>query len=226
MSRVLRPALLLAAKDLRLEMRTRDVLTSVGLFALLVLVVASFAFPTFGEGKNAVAAGVLWMAFMFAGLLGMGRSFAIEKEDACIDGLLVSPVPREAIFLGKLIAIFAFTATTEAFILPIFIVLLQLQPGHGLPLLVLATFLGTLGIATVGTLFAGIAVNTRTREAILPLLVIPISIPVMIAAVKSSETALGGSWIGTAGPWLLLLGVFDVLFLLVGVATFPYVMEG
>ena len=118
------PARTIAGKDLRLELRTRDVVASVGLFVLLVVVMASFSFPTTGEGRDAVAAGVLWMAFMFAALLGMGRSMAIEKEDACMDGLLTSPAPRESIFLGKLAANLAFTGVVELVILPVFVVLL------------------------------------------------------------------------------------------------------
>lgn len=221
-----RPMLLIAGKDLRLEFRTRDILTSVGLFALLVVVTASFALPTWGAGREGVAAGVLWMAFVFAGLLGLGRSFAIEKEEGCIDALLMSPAAREAVFLGKLIANLTFTYAVEAAILPLFMVLLQLRLGGGVVLLVLAAILGTLGLATIGTLFASIAVNTKTREAILPLLVLPVAVPVMIAAVKTSEAALGGEFSGAATPWVLLMVGYDALFLLVALVTFPHVTEG
>ncbi len=222
----LRPAFLIAGKDLRLEMRTKDIVSAVGLFAILVVVTASFAFPTLGHGNEGVAAGILWMAFLFAGLLGLGRSFAIEKEEGCIDGLMISPAPRESVFLGKLLANLAFTFAVEAVVLPVFIVLLNLRPGAGLVLLVVSAILGTLGLATVGTLFSAIAVNTKTREAILPLLVMPVAVPVMIAAVKATEAALGGSWSGAATPWVLLMGGYDALFLLVAFATFPQLMEG
>jgi heme exporter protein B len=221
----LTPALTIAGKDLRLELRTRDVVASVGLFVLLVVVTASFAFPTEGEGREGVAAGVLWMAFTFAALLGMSRSMAIEKEDACLEGLLTSPAPRESIFLGKLFANLGFTFAVELVILPVFIVLLRLSPSGGVPLLVLGTFLGTLGLVTVGTLFSAMAVNTRGREAILPLLVMPVSVPVMIAAVKVSEAAFVGAWSGSTNAWLLLMLAYDALFLLVALATFPFVME-
>lgn len=221
----LRPALTIAAKDLRLELRTRDVLTSVGLFALLVVVTASFAFPTFGEGREGVAAGVLWMALLFAALLGMGRTFALETEEACFDGLLVSPAPRESIFLGKLLASLAFTGAVEVVIVPVFIVLLQLEPGAGMALLALTAVLGTLGLVTVGTLFASMAVKTRGREAVLPLLVMPVSVPIMIAAVKASESAIAGNWTGGSGSWLLLMIGYDALFLAVALWTFPHVTE-
>lgn len=225
MSGWLRPALLVAGKDLRVEMRTKNVVTAVGLFALLVVVVASFAFPTSGEGREGVAAGMLWMAFLFASLLGMGRSFAQEREEGCIEGLVASPVPREAIFLGKLLSNLAFTGAAEIAILPIFLVLLQLAPGGGLPLLILAVALGTLALVTVGTLFAGMAVQTHAREAILPLIAIPITVPAMIASVQATSAALKGKPVGAAGTWLLLLVAYEAIFLLVALATFPYVLE-
>ncbi len=218
-------ALTIAGKDLRLELKTRDVVASVGLFVLLVVVTASFAFPTGGDGREGVAAGVLWMAFLFAALLGMGRSMALEKEEGCLEGLLVSPAAREAIFLGKLFANLGFTFAVELVILPVFVVLLQLEPGGGVALLVLCAFLGTTGLVTVGTLFAAMAVNTRGREAILPLLVMPVSVPVMIAAVKTSEAALTGTWGAGTVSWLLLMVGYDALFLLVALATFPHVTE-
>lgn len=214
----------IAGKDLRLELKTRDVVASVGLFVLLVVVTASFALPTTGEGREAVAAGVLWIAFLFAALLGMGRSMAIEKEESCLEGLLVSPAPREAIFLGKLLANLGFTFAVELLILPVFVVLLELRVAAA-ALLVMSALLGTLGIVTVGTLFAAMAVNTRGREAILPLLVMPIAVPAMIAAVEMTEAALTGAWTGSTTSWLLLSVGYDALFLMVAIATFPHVTE-
>jgi heme exporter protein B len=221
----LAPAFTIAGKDLRLEMKTRDIVASVGLFVLLVVVMASFAFPTGGEGREGVAAGVLWMAFLFAALLGMGRSMAIEKDDACLEGLLVSPAPREAVFLGKLFTNLGFTFAVELVILPLFIILLHLSPGGGIWLLILATFLGTLGLVTVGTLFSAMAVNTRGREAILPLLVMPVSIPVMVAAVQVSQAGFAGKASSGTTSWLLLMLGYDALFLLVALVTFQYVTE-
>jgi heme exporter protein B len=221
----LRPAARIAAKDLRIELRTRDVLTAIGLFALLIIVVASFSLPTTGEHRDAIAAGLLWMAFLFAILLGIGRSLAMEHEDACIDALVTSPVPRESIFLGKVLSNLAFAGTAEVVLLPLAIVLLGLEPGRGLPLLVLTVALGTVALVTVATLFSAMAVHTRTREAILPLLVIPVAIPVMIGAVKATEVALEGGAIGAATSWLLLLTAAAALFLLAGLVMFPHVLE-
>jgi heme exporter protein B len=217
------PAATIAVKDLRLEAKTRDVVASVGLFSLLVVVTASFTLPTTGPDREGVAAGVLWIAFLFAALLGMSRSMAIEKEEGCFEGLLVSPAPRESIFLGKLLANLGFTFAIELLILPVFVVLMDLRVG-GAALLVLSAFLGTLGIVVVGTLFASIAVNTRGREAILPLLVMPVAVPVVIAAVRTTQAALTDAW-GSTTSWLLLALGYDALFLLVALATFPHLTE-
>jgi heme exporter protein B len=211
------PAVAIAGKDLRLETKTRDMVASVGLFVLLVVVTASFAFPTSGKGREEVAAGVLWIAFLFAALLGLGRSMAIEKEEGCFDGLLASPAPRESIFLGKLFANLGFTFAIELVLLPVFAVLLQLRVA-GVALLVLTTFLGTFGLASI-------AVNTRGREAILPLLVMPVSVPVMVAAVKATQAALDGNVTSSTTSWLLLALAYDALFLLVALATFPHLTE-
>lgn len=220
----LAPALTIAGKDLRLELRTRDIVSSVGLFVLLVVVTASFALPLEGAGREGMAAGVLWIAFVFAALLGLGRSLAAEKEEACMSGLLLSPAPREGIFLGKLLSNLSFTGTVELLMVPIFIVLLQLHPG-AIGLLLLSIGLGTFGIATIGTLFAAMAVNTRGREAILPLLVLPVAVPQVTAAVKSTQAALAGHWTSSTSSWLLLMVAFDAVFLLVALVTFPYVTE-
>jgi heme exporter protein B len=220
-----RSARRIAAKDLRIELRTRDVLTAMGMFALLIVVVASFSFPAGGAEREMVAAGLLWMAWLFSILLGIGRSIALEHEDDCLDALVCSPVPREGIYLGKLLSNLAFVGATQLFLLPVAIVLLQLEPRRGLPLLVLTVAIATVALVAVTTLFAAMAVNTRTREAILPLLVIPVAIPVLVAAVRATEIALAGGQANAAIPWLLLLTAAAALFLLLGLATFRHVLE-
>jgi heme exporter protein B len=222
---VLRQAGRIAAKDLRIELRTRDILTAMGLLSLLIVVVASFSFPTAGEHHEQIAAGLLWIAILFAVLLGIGRSLAIEHEHACMDALMVSPVPRESIYLGKVLSNLAFVGAALLLLLPLSIVLLQLEPGRGIVLLLLTVVLATLALVGITTLLSAMAVHTRTREAILPLLVIPVAIPVLIAAVQATRIALSGGAIGTALPWLLLLTAAAALFLLLGLATFRHVLE-
>lgn len=223
--RTLRHARRIAAKDLRIELRTRDILTAMGLFALLIVVVASFSFPTASEHREEIAAGLLWMAFLFAALLGIGRSLAMEHEHACIDALVTSPVPRESIYLGKVLSNLAFVGVAQLLLLPVAIVLLQLAPGRGLVLLLVTVALATLALVAVTTLLSAMAVNTRTREAILPLLVIPVALPVLIAAVQATSIALTGGTLAAATPWLLLLTATAALFLLLGLATFRHVLE-
>jgi heme exporter protein B len=220
-----RAARRIAAKDLRIELRTRDVLTAMGMFALLIVVVASFSFPTAGEQREPIAAGLLWMAWLFAILLGIGRTLAMEHEDDCLDALLTSPVPRESIYLGKLLSNLAFVGVTQLFLLPVAVVLLQLEPRTGLPLLLLTVAIGTLALVALTTLFAAMAATTRTREAILPVLVIPVAIPVLVAAVRATEIALSGGAPGAATSWLLLLTAAAALFLLLGMAMFRHVLE-
>jgi heme exporter protein B len=220
-----RAARRIAAKDLRIELRTRDVLTAMGMFALLIVVVASFAFPTSGAQREAVAAGLLWMAWLFAILLGIGRTLAMEHEDDCLDALLTSPVPRESIYLGKLLSNLAFVGVTQLFLLPVAVVLLQLEPRTGLPLLLLTVAVGTLALVALTTLFSAMAATTRTREAILPVLVIPVSLPVLVAAVRATDIALSGGALGAATSWLLLLTAAAALFLLLGLAMFRHVLE-
>jgi heme exporter protein B len=220
-----RAARRIAAKDLRIELRTRDVLTAMGLFALLIVVVASFAFPTSGVPRETVAAGLLWMAWLFAILLGIGRTLAMEHEDDCLDALLTSPVPRESIYLGKLLSNLAFVGVTQLFLLPVAVVLLQLEPRTGLPLLLLTVAMGTLALVALTTLFSAMAATTRTREAILPVLVIPVALPVLVAAVRATDIALSGGALGAASSWLLLLTAAAALFLLLGLTMFRHVLE-
>ena len=142
-----------------------------------------------------------------------------------MEGLMSSPAPRESIYLGKLLSNLIFTGLVEIAIIPIFLILLQLHPGRGIVLLVLTAILGTLGLVTVGSLFAAMAVNTRTREAILPVLVIPVAIPVVIASVKATEAAFLGKSVSSAQGWLLLLTAYFLVFLMVSFATFPFLLE-
>lgn len=220
----LRTAWVIAAKDLRLERRTHDVVGSAGLFALLILVTASFTLPTWGEGREAVAAGVLWMAVLFASLLGVGRSQSIENEQRCLDALLVAPVRRDVIFLGKVLAGLMFTWAVAAVLTPTFIVLMQVD-GASLALLAIAVLLGTTGLVGVGSLFAMLTGHTRMQQPLLPVLVMPVSVPLMIAAVETTSAALAGAAVVDSLRWLALLVGFDAIFILVAVLTVPYLVE-
>ncbi len=223
MREALRPVVALVWKDVLLESRTRDIVLAVLVFALLVIVIFNFAFEPTPGTVALVAPGVLWVAFMFGGVLGLTRSFAQEKDRGNLQGLLLTPVGRDSIFYGKALSSFLFMMLVELIVFPIFAVLFNLPLW--MPGLVPVALLATLGIATVGTLFSAIAVNTRAREVMLPLLFFPVAVPVVIAAVEASGIVLrDGGWSDMA-RWLPLLAAFDAIFLIVCPFAFQLVVE-
>jgi heme exporter protein B len=176
------------------------------------------------ENIAQVAPGVLWVTFAFASTLELNRSLALEMENDCLDGLLLAPMDRSAIYFGKMVGNLIFICTIEALILPIFSVLFDLNLIR--PSLLLTIFLGTVGFAGVGTLLSAIAVNTRAREVMLPVLLFPIILPVVIAATKVTGGILDGIPLGDLAHWLRFLVAFDVIFLVVSYMTFDFVVQG
>ena len=210
-------------KDTISEMRTKEIVFSVLVFTLLVIVIFNFAFGASREMMNLVAPGILWVTFAFAGVLGLQRSFVPEKEQGCLEGLMVCPISREAIYLGKLLGSLFFMLVIEAIALPIFAVLFNL-PVLTFQLIVI-TVLTTIGFVSIGTLFSALAVNTKARDMVLPILFLPVVVPLIISAVKASGQALaGGSWSDMV-PWLQIIGAFDVIFLVVSFWVFAFVIE-
>lgn len=217
----LAPVLAILWKDIRCELRSKQTWTGMGLFALLVLVIFNFAFDLRVDNKAAIAPGVLWIAFVFASLLGLGRTIAAEREKGSMDRLLLCPVDRKAIYLAKLLGNLLFIGVVEIVALPVYAALFNVPLFAG-ALLPIVLF-GTLGIATVGTLFSAMAAATRARELLLPVLVFPLIVPVVISAVRAT-----GSLIVTAPnepPWLGLIAAFDVIFLSISMLMFAYVIE-
>ena len=223
MNRALGPMAAIVWKDLRLEARSRDLLVSVVFFGLLLVVVFSFAIKPTPEMAAELAPGILWVAFAFAATLAMNRSFIREQEQGGLDGLLLSPVSRDAIFLAKAATSFLFMLVVEAALLPVYAVLLQFSAFSFT--LVLTIVLATLGFALIGTLFSALAAQTRSREIMLPVLFFPIVLPVIIAAVEVSTKAIGGETLFGAGRWLPLIAVFDALFLVICPWLFSVVVE-
>ncbi len=219
----LNKVLAILAKDVASELRTREVLSSMFVFAVLVIVVFNFAFELKVENVEAVAPGVLWVAIAFAGMLGLNRSFITEKDRGCMEGLLLCPVDRSTIYLGKMLGNLLFMTATEAIVLPLFAAFFNLSALS--PRLLLIVVLGTVGFAAVGTLFSAVAVHTRTREVMLPVLLLPVAIPVLVAAVKATEVAIAQAPPPTEGPWLGVLVAFDVIFTTVAFLTFEYVFQ-
>ncbi len=210
-------------KDILSEIRTKESITSVLVFTLLVIVIFNFAFDFSAETMNLVAPGILWVTFAFAGVISLNRGFLVEKEENCIEGLLACPVPREAIYLGKVIGSLVFMLAVEVIGLPIFAFLFNL-PVLSLQIIVI-TLLTTIGFTAVGTLFSAMAVNTKAREMVLPILFLPLVSPIIISAVKASSMALGGETWGAMGNWLAIIGTFDVIFLVASYLLFSFIIE-
>ena len=210
-------------KDLAAELRSRELLTSMLVFSLLVILIFNFALELDAKTRATVTSGVLWVTFAFAGTLGLNRSMAIEKDRGCLDGLLLAPVDRSAIYFGKAAGNLVFMLIVEAIVLPVYSILYNtnlLQPG-----LILVILLGSIGFVAVGTLLSTMAVQTRTRDVLLPILLFPVLIPVMIAAVKASSGFLQGIEMAEILPWLNLLLVYDIIFTAVAFMVFDYVVE-
>jgi len=212
-----------AWKDLAAEFRSRELFTAMLVFSLLVILIFNFALELDIKTRESVTAGVLWVTFAFAGTLGLSRSMSIEKDQGSMDGLLLAPVDRSAIYFGKVISNLAFMLIVEAIVLPVYSFLYNvnlLQPG-----LILILLLGSIGYVVVGTLLAAMAVQTRTRDVLLPILLFPVVIPVLIAAVKASGAFLAGDGPANIRPWLNLLVVYDVIFTSIAFMVFDYVVE-
>jgi heme exporter protein B len=208
-------------KDLRCELRSKQTWIGMVLFALLVLIIFNFAFDLRVEDRAAVAPGALWTAFIFASILGLGRTIAAEREQGSMDRLLLCPVDRKAIYLAKLIGNLLFIGAVEIVAMPVFIALfdVRLLLWGLLPIL----FTGSLGIAIIGTLFSVIAAATRARELLLPVLVFPLIVPVVIASVRATGALLVPAY--NEPPWLGLLIAFDLIFLSVSLLVFRFVVE-
>ncbi|NQW23719.1 MAG: heme exporter protein CcmB [SAR202 cluster bacterium] len=223
MNGLLGPILVIVWKDILLELRSRDLVVSILVFGLLVVVVFNFALNNAPGRAAELAPGILWVAFAFSAVLAMNRAFVREQEQGGLEGLLISPVSRDAIFLGKVLTSLIFMLLIEAALLPVYAVMLDFS---ALSLtLVLTIFLGTLGFAVVGTLFSAMAVQTRSREIMLPVLFFPVVLPIIIAAVEASTRAVGGETFVGLGRWLPLIGIFDALFLVICPWIFAFVVE-
>jgi heme exporter protein B len=208
-------------KDIRCELRSKQMVIGMGLFALLVLVIFNFAFDLRVDNKAAVAPGALWVAFIFASFLGLGRTIAAEREKGSFDRLLLCPVDRKAIYLAKLLGNVLFIGVVEIVALPVFAILFNVPFSAGA--LIPIVLLGTLGIASVGTLFSAMAAATQARELLLPILVFPLIVPIVIASVRATGALMVVS--ANEPPWLGLIAAFDAIFLSLSTILFEYVIE-
>lgn len=219
----LKKALAITRKDVLLELRTKEIIFSAMLFTILVIITFNFAFEGSKATISLVAPGMLWVAFTFAGILSLNRSFVAEKEENCLEGLMIAPVSREVIYAGKMLGSLLFMLIIEVIALPVFALLFDL-PVFSAQVITI-TLLATIGFAAVGTLFSALAVNTKAREMVLPILFLPVVVPVIISAVKASGLALSGESWGALASWLQILGAFDAIFLVVSFWVFNYLIE-
>ena len=217
--------LALLRKDLQIEFRTKDMLSSLLMLGLLTLVVLSFAFDPTSDLREEAAPGALWVAVIFAGVLGLNRSFPAERDNDCLQGLLLCPIDRGTIYLAKALGNFLFIMLAQVAIVPIFVFFFNVPATWGLAGVFLALALGALGFSAVGTLFAVISVRTRAREVMLPLLLLPLVVPIFIAGVKVTARALSGKELADVAQWLNLMVGFDAIFLVVGWLVFEYAVE-
>lgn len=217
---LLKSSWLVFEKDLRIELRTGEILITTGFFALLVAVMSSLSFYLDDVTSRRVAPGVLWISIAFSGVLAMGRSWARERDHDVMRGLLLSPLPRPAIFLGKALGIFMFLFAVEILLVPIIAVLYRLDLGKvWLPVSALVV-LGTIGFSAAGTLFAAMGVRTRTKELVLSVVLFPLVSPALLAGVVATREVLGGAGFEEIGNWLRILGAFDLVFVVMGAVLF------
>ena len=210
-------------KDTLIELRTKEVLTAILVFALLVLVIFNFAFGARADIMELVAPGILWVSITFGGVLGFNRTFTVEKENSRLEGLMLCPLDHAVIYWGKLAGSFTFILAVAVVITPIFLVFFSLPLF--LPRLALIIVLATLGFAAVGTLFSALAINTRARDIMLPILFLPIAVPVIVAAVKATAVVIAGKSWGDMLTWLQIMIAFDIIYLVVATLVFEFVIE-
>ena len=220
-----RRVLAVAWKDLVAEWRDRESITAMCFFAFLVLFLLSFALNGDQTLIRGASSGLLWLAFAFTGVLGLARSVQSELANDCLDGLLLYPAEREAIYLGKLLGNFSVILLVELISFPIFAILYNMDLWPQLPKLLLITVPATLGFAAAGTLLSTMTAGLRAREAMLPFLLFPMTIPLILAAVRGTEVVLRHESFELAMPWLKLMAAFDLLFLVGSLLTFEFLVE-
>jgi heme exporter protein B len=220
----IKAVLAVVQKDLAAEFRSRELLSAMLVFSMLVILIFNFALELDIRVRQSVTAGVLWTTFAFAGTLGLNRSMAVEKDRGCMDGLLLAPVDRSAIFFGKAISNLAFMLIVEAIVIPLYAMLYNETRIFRLEFLGVL-LLGSIGYIAVGTLLSAMSVQTRTRDVLLPILLFPVAVPVLLASVKASGGLIEGAALAEILAPLNLLIVYDVVFIAVAFMVFDYVVE-
>lgn len=220
-----RQILSIVSKDILSELRTKEIFSAMLMFGLLVIVVFNFAFESTSEEALRLVPGLLWIAVSFAGVLGLNRSFANETRMGALQGLMLAPMDRSAIYLGKMLGNLLFMVLADIVILVVFAVLYNLTILPYLGMLLLIILLGTAGFVAVGTLFSAVATNTRMSEVMLPILQLPIAVPLLLASIQATGAVMDPQNEGTVNDWLQLLVVYDIIFVVASFLLFEYVIE-
>jgi heme exporter protein B len=215
-----------AWKDLRTERRSLANFSGVLFLALLMLLLFGFALGPDAAGLREAAAGIIWLAVLFSGVLAFNRSYQIELDDGAFETLLLYPGARWPIFVGKLVANLAFVLGVEIIVVPLAAVLFHADLTRAVFRLASVMLLGTIGFVTLGTFYAAVASRTRAREVLLPLLLLPMLVPVLIAAAKATGALVSGDVMGDASSWIRLLIAFDLIFFTASLAVYDVVIAG
>lgn len=225
MNRYLSQVMTIIWKDFITEIKTRELFSSMFIFALLVVIIFIFSINLSLIQASEVGPGVLWVAFLFAGTIGLNRSFMLEKENDCLQGLLLAPMDRTALYFGKLVSNLVFLLIMEVFTLPLFMVFfnIDLLP-HLLPLLYVI-FVGTLGFCAVGTLLSSLSANLKTRDIMLPILLYPLIIPIIIGSVRMTGQVLAGEPLSSMMNWVSLTLCFDIIYIAISIMVIDFVLE-
>ena len=225
--RFLTQVMVITTKDLRAEMRTKEAINASFAFALVILLILSFAFDPTEETTREISGGLLWIVFTFAGTLVLNRSFAREVPNDCLDALIAAPVSGAALFLGKAIANFVLILAVEFVALPVFGIFYNVRWTRQFWPLMLVLVLGTWGLTSIGTIFSALTVNIRLREVMLPLLVYPVMIPMLLGAMRLSALLVAGQPIaGDDTVWLKLLFGFDIIYTALSLVLMDTVLLG
>lgn len=217
--------LALLRKDFLLEFRTKDTLAALLLLGVLTLLVLSFAFDPTSEVRAEAVPGVLWVSLVFAGVLGLSRTFLAERENECLHGLLLCPIDPATIYLAKVVSNVTFMVVAQVVVCPLFVLFFDVRVTSAVLGVLLSLLLGIIGFSALGTLFSAIAVRTRAREVMFPLLLVPMVVPLFLAGVKVTAHLLAGRVVSEVAPWLNLMVGFDMIFLVVGWMLFAYVVD-
>lgn len=216
----------LIGKDVISEWRSREISLSAFIFSVLAMLIFSFAFGPGMSDLQSASSGALWLVFIFAAILILNGSFATEREEGGLEGVLMTPIDRSVLYFGKTTANLIFMFLVEAVVLAFVYQVLfsSIQPEKFLTL-IFVIFLGTVGVISVGTLFSAISANSRMREMMLPILLLPVIVPVLIASVKATDVILGGKGFGATLPWIKILVPFDIIYVSISSLVFEYVAE-